>query len=60
MKISVPAFAAILLIVFFATLYMANADSFLSSPVQSNEKQDSMKTTITYGLRLANQSSQRW
>jgi hypothetical protein len=60
MKISIPAFAAILLIVFFATLYMANADSLLSSPVQPREKQDAMKMTITDGLRLANQSSQRW
>jgi hypothetical protein len=60
MKISISAFAAILLIVFFATLYMANADSFLSSSVQSHEKQDAMKMTITDGLRLANQSSLRW
>src|SRR4051812_1773596 len=59
MRISIPAFAAILLIVFFATLYMANADSYLSSPVQTHEKQDAMKMTITDGLRLANQSSQR-
>jgi hypothetical protein len=36
------------------------ADSFLSSPVQPREKQDAMKMTITDGLRLANQSSQRW
>ena len=60
MKISISAFAAILVIVFFTTLYMANADSFLSSPVRPHEKQDAMKTTITDGLRLANQSSQRW
>jgi DNA-binding NarL/FixJ family response regulator len=60
MKISISAFAAILVIVFFTTLYMANADSFLSSPVQPREKQDAMKMTITDGLRLANQSSQRW
>jgi len=40
MKISIPAFAAILLIVFFATLYMANADSFVSSSVQPREKQE--------------------
>jgi hypothetical protein len=39
---------------------MANADSFLSSPVQPNAKQDAMKATITDGLRLANQSSQQW
>ncbi len=60
MKISISAFAAILVIVFFTTLYMANADSFLSSPVQPHEKQDAMKMTRTDGLRLANQSSQRW
>jgi hypothetical protein len=60
MKISIPAFAAILLIVFFATLYMANADFYLSSPVQTHEKQDTMKSMITDGLRLANQSYQRW
>jgi DNA-binding NarL/FixJ family response regulator len=59
-KISIPAFAAILLIVFFATLYMANADSYLSSPVQSHRNQDAIKTTITDGLRLANDTSQRW
>ena len=40
MKISIPTFAAILLIVFFATLYMANADPFLSSSVQPREKQE--------------------
>jgi hypothetical protein len=60
MKISISAFAAILVIVFFTTLYMANADSFLSSPLQSHEKQDAMKMTITDGLRLANETSQRW
>ena len=60
MKISIPAFAAILLIVFFATLFMANADSFLSSPLQPHGNQDAIKTMITDGLRLANQSSQRW
>jgi hypothetical protein len=59
-QISISAVAAILLIVFFTTLYMANADSFLASPVQPHEKQDAMKMTITDGLRLANQSSQRW
>ena len=60
MKISISAFAAILVIVFFTTLYMANADSFQSSPFQPHEKQDAMKMTRTDGLRLANQSSQRW
>ena len=39
---------------------MANADSFLSSPIQPHSEQDAMKMTITDGLRLANQSSQRW
>jgi hypothetical protein len=60
MKISISAFAAILVIVFFTTLYMANADSFQTSPVQPRGNQDAMKMTITDGLRLANQSSQRW
>jgi hypothetical protein len=60
MKISISAFAAILVIVFFTTLYMANADSFLSSPVQPHGKQDAMKNMITDGLRLANQSYQQW
>jgi hypothetical protein len=60
MKISIPAFAAILLIVFFATLFMANADSFLSSPLQPHGNQDAIKTMITDGLRLANETSQRW
>ena len=60
MKISIPAFAAILVIVFFTTLYMANADSFLSSPVQPRGNQDVMKSMITDGLRLANETSQRW
>src|SRR5919202_4196399 len=60
MKISISAFAAILVIVFFTTLYMANADSFLSSPVQPHGNQDAIKTTITDGLRLANETSQRW
>ncbi len=39
---------------------IANADSFLSSPVQPYAKQDAMKATITDGLQLANQSSQQW
>jgi DNA-binding NarL/FixJ family response regulator len=60
MKMSISAFGAILLIVFFTTLYMANADSFLSSPVQPHGNQDAIKTTITDGLRLANETSQRW
>jgi hypothetical protein len=41
-------------------LHMANADPFLSSPVQPHAKQDAMKSMITDGLRLANQSSQQW
>ena len=60
MKISISAFAAILVIVFFTTLYMANADSFLSSPVQPRGNQDAMKSMVTDGLRLANETSQRW
>ena len=59
MKISISAFAAILVVVFFTTLYMANADPFQSSPVQLRGNQDAMKSMITDGLRLANQSSQR-
>ena len=55
MKISISAFAAILVIVFFTTLYMANA-----SPVQLRGNQDAMKSMITDGLRLANETSQRW
>ena len=60
MKISISAFAAILVIVFFTTLYMANADSFLPSPVEPRGNQDAMKSMITDGLRLANETSQRW
>ena len=61
MKISISAFAAILVIVFFTTLYMANADSFQSSPVQPRHRnQDAMKSMVTDGLRLANETSQRW
>jgi hypothetical protein len=55
-----PVFAAVLIIVSLATLHMANADSFLSSPIQPHAKQDAMKSMITDGLRLANQSSQKW
>jgi hypothetical protein len=39
---------------------MANADSFSSSRVQPQAKQDAINATITDGLRLANQSSQQW
>jgi hypothetical protein len=60
MKVSISAFAAILVIVFFTTLYMANADSFQASPVQPRGNQDAMKSMITDGLRLANETSQRW
>jgi hypothetical protein len=60
MKISFSAFAAILVVVSFTTLYMAKADSFPSSPLQPHGNQDAMKMTITDGLRLANQSSERW
>jgi hypothetical protein len=46
--------------VFLATLQIANADSFLSyPPFQLNLKQDAMKSMITDGLLLANQSSQQ-
>jgi hypothetical protein len=60
MKTSISAFAAILVIVFFATLYMANADSPILYSVQPNSKQDVLNNTITDNLRLANQSSQMW
>jgi hypothetical protein len=59
-QILTPAFAAVLVTISLATLHMANADSFLSSPVQPHAKQDAMKATITDGLRLANQSSEQW
>ncbi|MFL6420648.1 MAG: hypothetical protein ACJ71P_14765 [Nitrososphaeraceae archaeon] len=59
-KILIIAFAAVLITISLATLHMANADSYLSSPVQTHEKQDTMKSMITDGVRLANQSSQRW
>ena len=60
MKISISAFAAILVIVYFITLYMAKADSFLSSSVQPRGNQDATKSMITDGLRLSNETSQRW
>jgi hypothetical protein len=60
MKILISSFAAVLITIFLATLHMANADSIQSSPVQPRANQDAIKTTITDGLRLANQSSQRW
>jgi hypothetical protein len=51
---------AVIVTVFLATLHIANADPFLSSPpFQPNSKQDAMKSMITDGLRLANQSSQQ-
>jgi uncharacterized membrane protein len=64
MKVLTPVFI-VLATISLAMLHMANADSFLSSPmlpspVQPNAKQDAMKATITDGLRLANQSSQHW
>jgi DNA-binding NarL/FixJ family response regulator len=60
MKLLIPIFAAVFVTISLATLHMANADSFLSSPVQPHSKQDAMKSMITDGLRLANQSSQQW
>jgi hypothetical protein len=60
-KVLTTVFAAVLVTVFLATLHIANADSFLSSPpFQLNLKQDAMKSMITDGLLLANQSSQQW
>jgi hypothetical protein len=60
MKILIPVFAAVFVTMSLATLHIANADSFLSSAVQPREKQHAMKSMITDGLRLANQSSQQW
>jgi Spy/CpxP family protein refolding chaperone len=55
------AFAAMLVItVSLVTIHMANADSLPSSPVQPNSNQDAIKSMITDGLQLANQSSQQW
>jgi hypothetical protein len=53
--------ASIVTVLFSSAINMANADSFpfspmLPSPVQSHAKQDAMKTMITDGLRLADQS----
>lgn len=59
-KILIIAFAAVLITISLATLHMANADSFTSSPLQPHGNQDAIKTTITDGLRLANETSQRW
>jgi predicted permease len=60
LKVVIPVFAAVFVTISLATLHMANADSFLSSPVQPHANQDAMKSMITDGLRLANQSSQQW
>ena len=61
MKILTAVFAAVFITISLATtLHIADADSFLTSPVQPREKQDAMKSMITDGLRLANQSSQQW
>lgn len=60
-KILMAIFATTALItIFIAMLDVASADSFPSSPVQPHSKQDAMKSMITDGLRLANQSSQQW
>ena len=60
-QILTPFFAAVLVTLSsLATLHMANADSFPSSYVQPHANQDAMKSMITDGLRLANQSSQQW
>jgi hypothetical protein len=59
-KILTTVFTAILVTISLATLHMANADSFSSSRVQPQAKQDAINATITDGLRLANQSSQQW
>jgi hypothetical protein len=59
-NILIPAFAAILVTVSLATLHMANANSSPSAPVGPHTNQDAIKTTITNGLQLANQTSQQW
>ena len=60
MKILIPAVAAVIVILSLVTFHMANADSAIPSSVQPKSKQDAMNSTITDGLRLANQSSQMW
>jgi hypothetical protein len=60
MKILIPTLAAVFVLVSLVTLHMANADSFPSAPLQPHGNQDAIKTTITDGLRLANETSQRW
>jgi hypothetical protein len=60
MMILILVFVAILVTISLATLHIANADSLLSSSIQPHVKQDAINTTITDGLRLANQSSQLW
>ena len=58
----IPTLAAMLIIIVsLVTLNMANADSFpSSSSPQPHGNQDAIKTMITGGLRLANETSQRW
>jgi|SRR6187200_2374887 hypothetical protein len=60
MKLLTSIFAAVIVAISLATLHMANADSLLSSSIQPHVKQDAINTTITDGLRLANESSQLW
>jgi predicted PurR-regulated permease PerM len=61
-KLLSTVFAAIIIGMSLSTLHVANSaySSLSSSPVQQNSKQDAMNNTITAGLQLANQSSQRW
>jgi hypothetical protein len=59
-KILILAFAAVLVTVSLATLHMANANSSPSAPVGPHSNQDAIKTTITDGLQLANQTYQQW
>jgi hypothetical protein len=60
MKILIPAFAAVIVIISLATLHMANANPAILSSFQPKSKQDILNNTITDNLRLANQSSQMW
>ena len=55
-----PNFGCSICAISLVGLHMANADSFPSAPLQPHGNQDAIKTTITDGFRLANETSQRW
>src|SRR5919197_567925 len=60
-KTLILVFAAVFVTVFLlATLHMAKANSYPSAPVGPHSNQDAIKTTITDGLQLANQTYQQW